>query len=104
MKWFGFFISSHFRGGKEQDGVSFFESDGKVAELDFDSTIMLTRKLMTLSRRRRCATEHLEGIIGVEESIDFALENWYLENGFNKENLLQVIQSDLRVLIVILLR
>lgn len=98
MKRFLPTISSHFRGGKERDTVSFFERDNNVAELDFDSTTILTRKLMTLSRRRRCATEHLEGTIGMEESIDFALTYWYLKNGSNEENLLQVIQSDLRAI------
>ncbi len=78
--------------------VSAFIIDRSVAELDLTSMLPLTRQALALSRRRRCATEHLDGDLTDERSVAFALESWYLNNGFNKENASSTMLSDLHAI------
>lgn len=75
-----------------------FMIDRSIAELDHSSTLQLTRQTLALSRRRRCATEHLDGDLSDERSVAFALSSWYLNNGIDRKNVASTALSDLQAI------
>jgi len=86
------------RKGKEQQSISIppFTPDKNVEVLSADETLLLTKQLMTLSRRRRCAINHM----GVDDpfdhqTLDWEIMSWYLNNGYTQENVVQALESDL---------
>jgi hypothetical protein len=56
--------------------------DGEVERLGYEETLLLARYLMTLARRRRCATNHLGEYATKERALDWRLEGWYYKNGY----------------------
>src|SRR3989338_9356932 len=92
------FFSFLTRGERETSVTPPLLIDENVGKLYYDSTLLLTRRLMTLSRRRRCATEHLEGMIGQESSIDFVLHSWYQKKGHNRLEILDSAAADLKAI------
>jgi len=94
------FISSIFpsRPGREQEPIfrSSFTPNTDVEALTTDETLLTTRQLMTLSRRRRCAANHL-GLNNPfsERFLDSDITNWYLNRGYTQEHLAQVLGADL---------
>jgi hypothetical protein len=53
---------------------------------------------MALSRRRRCATEQLDGDLTSERSILFALGSWYLNNGLSRDDMAPAMLTDLNAI------
>ncbi len=97
MKGFWTAIASHL-GGRSKEGVTTggFTADRNIAELDISSTLQLTRQTMTLSRRRRCAGEHLDAFPTEEGMLPFQLSSWYAENGFNEQSMIDQMSADLK--------
>ncbi len=56
--------------------------DVEVERLGYEETLLLARHLMTLARRRRCATNHLGEYATRERGLNWQLEGWYYINGF----------------------
>ncbi len=88
-------LTSHFNSRKESDGGYGSIPDNSILELDPDSILQLTRQTMALARRRRCATEQLDGDLTSERSILFALGSWYLKNGLTRDDMAPAILTDL---------
>lgn len=74
--------------------------DSEVERLDRDETSLLVRHLMTLARRRRCATNHLDENVYDERRLDWSLKNWYRKNGYADEgSALDRMSDDLEAII-----
>ena len=91
-------LTSRFRTENGSGGASGFMTDRSIAELDPVSTLQLTRQTLALSRRRRCATEHLEGNLINETSVASSIESWYLDNGFDRKNMASAAFSDIQAI------
>lgn len=91
-------LTSRSRTEKGNGGVSGFIIDRSIAELDPSSILQLTRQTLALSRRRRCATEHLGGDLSDERSVAYAIGSWYLDNGFDRQNMASTAFSDLQAI------
>jgi hypothetical protein len=91
-------LSDYLSGQKGSGEFRSIPRDVSVEALDKESTLVLARQTMTLSRRRRCAVDHLGGDLTNEGSVMFALERWYLEHGFTKEAVALQALSDLRAI------
>jgi len=86
------------RKGKEQQPISIssFTPDTDVEALTTNKTLLLTRQLMTLSRRRRCAINHMDVDNPFDhQTLDWEIIRWYLNNEYTQENITQALQSDL---------
>jgi len=96
------FLRSIFGGGsaKERGGRLSRSQvfDEEVSKLNYDETLLLTRYLMTLARRRRCATNHLGGDIPNERGLDGMLGGWYYQNGYTDADALDVMAADLEAI------
>jgi hypothetical protein len=91
-------VTSRFKPESGKGITTGFIPDRSVAELDLNSTLQLARQTLMLSRRRRCATEHLDGDLIYESSVAFALESWYSHHGVSREDVAAVALSDLQAI------
>lgn len=91
------FLRAMFSGNHERsaysDGVI---PDSDVEALDQNGLLDHTRKLMTLSRRRRCAAEQMGASSLLHEGqINTSLIGWYMHSGLSVSDAYQAMQKDL---------
>jgi len=91
-------FSDYLSGQRRSGEIRNTPQEISVEMLDKESTLVLARQTMTLSRRRRCAVDHLGGDLTNEGSLMFALGSWYLEHGITKEAVADWALSDLRAI------
>jgi len=71
-----------------------------IEELEPNELLLLARQLMTLARRRRCATNHLGEDALNERGIDWRLESWYYINGYtDAQEAYTRMQTDLEAIL-----
>lgn len=96
----GFLASLFAQSGPEKEAAAArMALEPTVEALGGEETQVLLRQVMTLARRRRCATEHLGGDIGMavflgEENLTAPVTNWYFGRGHTHKTVARVAQED----------
>lgn len=99
-KLFGFLSKKPSLKEHEPAPTSIPAQNPDIEELEPNELLLLTRQLMTLARRRRCATNHLGEDALNERGIDWKLESWYYENGYtDAQEAYTKMRTDLEVIL-----
>jgi len=99
-KLFGFLSKKPPSKERESVPISIPVQNPDIEVLGTGELLLLTKQLMTLSRRRRCATNHLGEDALNERGIDSRIVSWYYKNGYvDIQEACAKMQSDLEAIL-----